>query len=75
MAISRLTVFAVSLPTFAIQKEIISQNNKKSEPISDLENLVRIICVWCTRQESNLWPSESEGCWVRRVFPDIAESF
>ena len=42
MAISRLTVFAVSLPTFAIQKEIISQNNKKSEPISDLENLVRI---------------------------------
>ena len=60
MAISRLTVFAVSLPTFAIQKEIISQNNKKSEPISDLENLVRIICVWCTRQESNLWPSESE---------------
>ena len=34
---------------------------KKSEPISDLENLVRIICVWCTRQESNLWPSESES--------------
>ena len=61
MAISRLTVFAVSLPTFAIQKEIISQINKKSEPISDLENLVRIICVWCTRQESNLWPSESES--------------
>ena len=61
MAISRLTVFAVSLPTFAIQKEIISQNNKKSEPISNLENLVRIILVWCTRQESNLWPSESES--------------
>ena len=61
MAISRLTVFAVSLPFFAIQKEIISQINKKSEPISDLENLVRIICVWCTRQESNLWPSESES--------------
>ena len=61
MAISRLTVFAVSLPTFAIQKEIISQINKKSEPISNLENLVRIICVWCTRQESNLWPSESES--------------
>ena len=61
MAISRLTVFAVSLPFFAIQKEIISQINIKSEPISDLENLVRIICVWCTRQESNLWPSESES--------------
>ena len=57
----RLTVFTVSLPFFAIQKEIISQINKKSEPISDLENLVRIICVWCTRQESNLWPSESES--------------
>ena len=43
----RPPVFAVSLPFFAIQKEIISQINKKSEPISDLENWVRIILVWC----------------------------
>ena len=64
-----------SPPPSAVFKIIVVEGKKKSEPISDLENLVRIICVWCTRQESNLWPSESERCWVRRVFPDIAESF
>ena len=54
------TWFGSGLLFFAVQKEIVSEINKKSEPISNLENLVRIICVWCTRQESNLWPSESE---------------
>ena len=29
-------------------------DKKKSEPISDLENLVRIILVWCGKQDLNL---------------------
>ena len=41
------TRFGSGLLFFAVQKEIISEINKKSEPISDLENWVRIILVWC----------------------------
>ena len=29
-------------------------DKKKSEPLSDLENLVRIILVWCGKQDLNL---------------------
>ncbi len=44
----RPPVFAVSLPFFAIQKEIISQINKKSEPPSEINgSRVRIFGVWC----------------------------
>ena len=33
----------------AVFKIIVVEGKKKSEPISDLENLVRIILVWCGR--------------------------
>ena len=36
------TWFGSGLLFFAVQKEIVSEINKKSEPISNLENLVRI---------------------------------
>ena len=48
------TWFGSGLLFFAVQKEIVSEINKKSEPISDLENLVRIILVWCGKQDLNL---------------------
>ena len=48
------TWFGSGLLFFAVQKEIVSEINKKSEPISNLENLVRIICVWCGKQDLNL---------------------
>mgnify|MGYP001778766782 CR=1 FL=1 len=47
------TWFGSGLLFFAVQKEIVSEINKKSEPISNLENLVRIICVWCGRWDLN----------------------
>ena len=31
-----------------------AEENNKSEPISHWEDLVRIILVWCGRQDSNL---------------------
>ena len=36
------------------RKIIVVEGKKKSEPISDLENLVRIILVWCGKQDLNL---------------------
>ena len=48
------TWFGSGLLFFAVQKEIVSEINKKSEPISNLENLVRIILVWCGKQDLNL---------------------
>lgn len=33
----------------AVFKIIVVEGKKKSEPISDLENLVRIICFWLPR--------------------------
>lgn len=47
------TWFGSGLLFFAVQKEIVSEINKKSEPISNLENLVRIICVWCAAEHPN----------------------
>ena len=47
------TWFGSGLLFFAVQKEIVSEINKKSEPISNLENLVRIILVWCGRWDLN----------------------
>ena len=38
----------------AVFKIIVVEGKKKSEPISDLENLVRIILVWCGKQDLNL---------------------
>ena len=38
-------------PPSAVFKIIVMGIKKKSEPISDLENLVRIILVWCGRQD------------------------
>ena len=38
-------------PPSAIFKITVVEGNKKSEPISDLENLVRIILVWCGKQD------------------------
>ena len=39
-----------SPPPSAVFKIIVMGIKKKSEPISDLENLVRIILVWCGKQ-------------------------
>ena len=36
-------------PPSAVFKIIVVEGKKKSEPISDLENLVRIICFWLPR--------------------------
>ena len=41
-------------PPSAVFKIIVVEGKKKSEPISDLENLVRIILVWCGKQDLNL---------------------
>ena len=38
-------------PPSAIFKIIVVESEKKSEPLSDLENLVRIILVWCGKQD------------------------
>ena len=38
----------------AVFKIIVVEGKKKSEPVSDLENLVRIILVWCGKQDLNL---------------------
>lgn len=38
-----------SPPPSAVFKIIVVEGKKKSEPISDLENLVRIICFWLPR--------------------------
>ena len=38
---------------------LISEENKKSEPFSYREK-VRILLLWCDREDSNLWPSGSE---------------
>ena len=43
-----------SPPPSAVFKIIVVEGKKKSEPISDLENLVRIILVWCGKQDLNL---------------------
>ena len=43
-----------SSPPSAVFKIIVVEGKKKSEPISDLENLVRIILVWCGKQDLNL---------------------
>ena len=38
-----------SPPPSAVFKIIVVEGKKKSEPISNLENLVRIICFWLPR--------------------------
>ena len=58
------TWFGSGLLFFAVQKEIVSEINKKSEPISNLENLVRIICVWCRWRGSN--PHEFQSISLMR---------
>ena len=40
-----------SPPPSAVFKIIVMGIEKKIEPISDLENLVRIILVWCGKQD------------------------
>ena len=42
-----------SPPPSAVFKIIVVEGEKKSEPISNLENLVRIILVWCGRWDLN----------------------
>ena len=44
-----------------------SKTNKKSEPVSYLENLVRIFLVWCRWPGSNRYGVATTGFWVRHV--------
>ena len=39
---------------FFVMADYLVQRLEESEPISDLENLVRIILVWCGKQDLNL---------------------
>ena len=38
---------------------LFSEEHKKSEPFS-YRKKVRILLLWCDREDSNLWPSGSE---------------
>ena len=46
-----------TMGSFFLFREIKS----KSEPFTCYKYLVRIILIWCTRQDLNLQPSESES--------------
>ena len=56
-----LRIFPINL-TFYCVKSVSKQHFKKSRLKSKTDNYLNILKeLWCTRQDSNLWPLPSEG--------------